>query len=473
MKIAWTRMKGVCLLLLGLATTGGGRSFAADINTQNFSTLAESSSVTSGGTTTVSPFKDESAGTSAKSVVVESALPNYSESCPAGCSPSCAAGFACDNDNFCGAPGRFWFRGEYLHWWTSGAHLPPMVSTLTGANGTVPETIFGNQEIGDGDHDGYRTAMGMWLDCQHHWGLEADYFDVTGKSNNYDSGSTEGFDANGRPSPIVRLVYDPATFAATGLASDYVGFANFYVGRITVQTSDYFQSAGIWLRRQLRACEWSTCGNDVNWTDPSARTFRLDAIAGYRFARLIDTVNEQDDSFEYNPLQAAYYLKGFTFINDYKTVNCFNGADLGLNAVYTHGRWSVDVVGKAAIGGNNQYLRLYNQEFIDTNNIRPGTPPAPQNPTALQEISRNQFSAIPELTVTGGYQVTDHFKVTVGYDLLYWSAVVRAADQINVEPTTGYPYGTVTGNYAALPAFAWNESHFFAQGLRLGADLRF
>ena len=61
----------------------------------------------------------------------------------------------------------------------------------------VPETIFGDQEIGDGDHDGYRTAMGMWLDCQHRWGLEADYFDVTGKPNNYDSGSTDGFDANG------------------------------------------------------------------------------------------------------------------------------------------------------------------------------------------------------------------------------------------------------------------------------------
>ena len=177
----------------------------------------------------------------------------------------------------------------------------------------------------------------------------------------------------------------------------------------------------------------------MNWTDPSARTFRLDAIAGYRFARLIDTVNEQDESFEYNPLQAAYYLKGFTFINDYKTVNNFNGAELGLNAVYTHGRWSLDVVGKAAIGVNNQYVRLYNQEFIDTNNIRPGTPPAPQNPTALQEISRNQFSAIPELTVTGGYQVTDHFKVTVGYDLLYWSAVVARQIRSPSSPRPAIP----------------------------------
>ena len=47
--------------------------------------------------------------------------------------------------------------------------------------------------------------FGMWLDCGHCWGLEADYFDITGKPDNYDSGLTDGF-ANGVAFPIVRLV---------------------------------------------------------------------------------------------------------------------------------------------------------------------------------------------------------------------------------------------------------------------------
>ena len=34
-------------------------------------------------------------------------------------------------DDFVGVPGRFWFRGEYIHWWTTGGNLPPMVSTVT------------------------------------------------------------------------------------------------------------------------------------------------------------------------------------------------------------------------------------------------------------------------------------------------------------------------------------------------------
>ena len=112
--------------------------------------------------------------------------------------------------------------------------------------------------------------------------------------------------------------------------------------------------------------------------------------------------------------------------------------------MYTFGRWSLDVVGKAAIGVNNQYVRLYNLEIVDASNTGGGSPAV--RPTT-QEFSRNRFSAIPELTVTAGYQVTDHLKVTVGYDLLYWSAVVRAADQIAVEPTTGFPYGTLVGIY--------------------------
>ena len=126
-----------------------------------------------------------------------------------------------------------------------------------------------------------------------------------------------------------------------------MGFAGFFNGRITVDTSNYFQTAGITLRRQLRASEWSTCNHDVDWMDPTARTFRLDAIGGYRFARLIDTVNERDDSFEFNPNQPNF-LNEFTYTNDYRTVNDFNGGELGLNVVYTMGRWSVDVVGKAA-----------------------------------------------------------------------------------------------------------------------------
>ncbi len=467
MKTAWTRMKGVCLLLLGLATTGGGRSFAAEINTVAFATLAESSSATTAGTAVTTPFKEESAVAPAKAVPVEPVVPPDS--------PSRTAENACQSDPFCGAPGRFWFRGEYLHWWTSGAHLPPMVSTIANfsdyENGAAPvySTVFGDRDVYQGNHDGYRMDFGMWLDCCHCWGLEADYFDLSGRPCGYDSGLSNGY-ADGNPFPIGRPYYDPGTNPDTGqpigVQLSGVAYPSQYVGRVVIDTNDYFQSAGIWLRRQLRACEWSTSNDDVNWTNRCARTFRLDAIGGYRFARLIDRVDAQD-SEEYTVYGTDAYLTQYSEIDSYRTVNNFNGADLGLNVVYTFGRWSVDVVGKAAIGFNNQYVKLYGASVQDASNSGGGVYAA----SSTQEYSRNRFSAIPDLTVTLGYQVMEHLKFTVGYDLLYWTAVVRAADQIAVEPTTGYAYGTQVGS--TLPPFSFNESHFLAQGLHLGGEFRF
>jgi hypothetical protein len=476
MKITWTSLKGVCLLLLGLATTIAGRSFAADINLTNFSAFAESSTATTAGTAVANPnpnpFRDETVGAPAKAVPAEPAVPSTLPPATAG-TPTWAS------DDFAGAPGRYWFRGEFVQWFPTGVHLPIMVSTLTGSNALTPATLFGDQTVDNGNHNGYRVDFGMWLDYRHVWGLDADYFDVTGKGSNYDSGATDGY-ANSNAFPIVRLLYDPSTFNLPypngGLSIDAVGYPQYCYGRITVQTSDYFQTAGLTLRRELRASEWSTSNRDVNWTDPAARTFRLDALAGYRFARLMDAVNEEDNSFVFAPPSATNLVSdnAFDYINNYRTVNSFNGGELGMNAAYTRGRWSLDVVGKAALGVNNEYVNLYNQETIEVSNARQvGTPLQVVNPTPTQVFSRNRFSAIPELTVTAGYQVMDHLKVTVGYDLLYWSAVVRAADQIAVEPTTGYPYGTASGNYSALPAFSWNESHYFAEGLRLGAEFRF
>ena len=441
MKIAWTRINGICLLLLGLAMTGGRQTFAEDFNPQYFDNPAESTMPTAGP--------------------IEPAVP------PAASVDNSGVATCVAND-FGGVPGRIWFRGEYLNWWTSGAHLPAMVSTLDPTNPaptTTLSTLFGDREIRDGSHEGYRMDFGGWLDCNHCWGLEADYFDITGKPDSYDSGQTNG-SIDGNPFPIVRAFYDPANGGLTNSSINGIGYPNSSAGRVTVDTSDYFQSAGIWFRHQLRCSEWSTDGGAVKWTAPSARTFRLDAIGGYRFARLIDTVNEEDDEFDTSG--GDFTGNKYSYVNDYRTVNNFNGAELGLNAVYTFGRWSLDIVSKTAFGLNNQFISLHNQ----------GGDTAGQVPSYdfLQESSRNRFSWIPQLTVTGGLQVMDHLKITAGYDLLYWSAIVRAADQIAVGPPTpnsgvSYPIGSLINPVPVPPT--WNESHFLAQGLHLGAEVRY
>lgn len=338
-----------------------------------------------------------------------------------------------------------------------------MVETYDVAAGAVGATLFGGDDIRTGTHEGYRMDLGMWLDAEHRWGVEANYFDITGRPDNYDSGLTNGY-ANGAEFPVVRTFYDTAIPGDTVAG---VGFPGLVVGRVMVETSDYFQSAGLWLRYQVLAREWSTNNCNVNWTDPSARTFRVDAIGGYRFARLLDAVNEQDGATDVTG--TATNGDVYSDISDYQITNTFNGGELGFDAVYTVGRWSLDCVGKVALGVNHQYASVNNLEITDASNQGGGIT---TNGLGFQTYARNRFSAIPQVTLTAGYQLTDHLKVTAGYDLLYWTAVVRAADQIPVGPD-GYPLGSTATPPTPLPPFAFNESHFLAQGLHLGAEVRY
>jgi hypothetical protein len=155
----------------------------------------------------------------------------------------------------------------------------------------------------------------------------------------------------------------------------------------------------------------------------------------------------------------------FTNIDNFRTVNNFNGCEIGLDTVLTRGRWSLDILSKAAIGVNNQYIELFGLVGVDPSN----TGGTPQQSSVTETLSRNRFSFIPELTLTAGYQLTDHVKFTAAYDLIYWSAVVRAGNQIAFDATSGQPFGP----QPPLTSASVNETYFWAQGFRLGGEIRF
>ena len=61
---------------------------------------------------------------------------------------------------------------------------------------------------------------------------------------------------------------------------------------------------------------------------------------------------------------------------------------------------------------------------------------------------------------------------TFGYSFLYWSRVERAGDQIDttVNPTQ-IPPGALAGE--ARPAFPFNTTDFWAQGVRFGLEYNY
>lgn len=96
-------------------------------------------------------------------------------------------------------------------------------------------------------------------------------------------------------------------------------------------------------------------------------------------------------------------------------------------------------------------------------------------PTNMGSYSRDKFAVVPELGINVGRQLTDHLRVYVGYNLLYWSSVVRPGDQIDfvVNPTqlpTPAGPGVLVG--PARPAFSFRDTDFWAQGVNLGVEFR-
>ncbi|MFG0262805.1 MAG: BBP7 family outer membrane beta-barrel protein, partial [Novipirellula sp. JB048] len=87
---------------------------------------------------------------------------------------------------------------------------------------------------------------------------------------------------------------------------------------------------------------------------------------------------------------------------------------------------------------------------------------------------KKEFTMIPELGVTLGFRVTSWFHGTLGYSLLYFPNVVRAADQIDVHVNPNLipePSSPVAGSLR--PRFGWVESDYWAHGLSFGGQVQF
>jgi hypothetical protein len=90
--------------------------------------------------------------------------------------------------------------------------------------------------------------------------------------------------------------------------------------------------------------------------------------------------------------------------------------------------------------------------------------------------SRTAFSIVPELGVNLGYQFSDHFRVYVGYNLMFWTNVVRPGEQIDrVVNPNNWPSSTSAGGNSPprRPAFEFRDSAFWAQGVVAGFEWRF
>jgi hypothetical protein len=359
---------------------------------------------------------------------------------------------------------RAYLSAEYLLWWIRGDSSPPLVTTGTpasqaflGQNGT--QILFGGS-LDQGSQSGGRFTAGVWLDSCQKIALEGSYFFLGQRSIQFRASSSV-FPVLGRPFFDINQNQELA---------ELTGFPQQSSGTISITDSSRLQGAEANLR-------WNCC---------CGCNYRFDVLAGFRFLQLDEGLHITEDVNVLATLDNSPVFKAGNHINvldRFDTRNQFYGGQVGGDLRLDRGRWSLDVLGKLALGTTHQVIDI-NGAFVTT------TPQGAQTvqrggllalPSNIGHFSRDHFSVAPEVGVKLGYRLTQRLRAFVGYDFLYWSNVVRPGAQIDrVLDITQIPNFVLPGvnvppNPTGIPRplVPFRETGVWAQGVTIGLEFRF
>jgi hypothetical protein len=372
----------------------------------------------------------------------------------------------CPCELCCGSPSRWWVRGEYLLWWLKDSPLPPLVTTslpgtpreaagVLGAPGTA--ILFGGSSLNNEERSGGRFGFGFWFDPNQCFGLETDFFFLGERSVRFNTGS------GGIPI-LARPIFD------VGLgreSSELVAFPDVLAGNISVAAS-----SRLWgIEENLRANIFQGPG-----ILPGG-CYRIGLLAGFRYLKLDESLSVIE-SLRVAPGVPMTGGSGIVVSDRFATQNNFYGGQLGAVLELRRGRWTVDLLGKVALGVTHEVAHVQGSTTFAV----PGGGTIVQRggllalPTNIGRYSRDEFAVVPELGIRLGYQVTSHLRAFVGYNFLYWSDVARPGDQIDRAINVSQLPMVVGPNPLvgpARPAFAFRDSDFWAQGISFGLEFRY
>jgi hypothetical protein len=349
---------------------------------------------------------------------------------------------------------RVWGGAEYLMWWFRSGQTPPLVTTgnpadnVPGALGQPGTRVLFGGDLNYGTQSGMRFTFGGWLDKDSIWGLEATGFVFQRRT----IGFSDASDAAGNP-PIYAPFHD-TNFHSEGsltIADPLFGFN----GHIAVSSAT-----------QL----WGMEANGI---------YRLPAFASNVHAELLFGVRYLDLR---ENLDAAGFLNDFvdniqrTYAEGFNTRNQFYGGQLGGRMGFDYGRFGVEVAGLCAFGTTHEVESASGSIIVGgPGATNPGTFPGGGTlvfPTNQGQQSHNCFSVVPQAQLKLAYQLTNSVRATVGYDVLYWTNVIRPGDQIdrnlNTSQTSG---GTLVGQPS--PAQQFRRTDFLGQGVSFGVEFKF
>ncbi|MCC7086798.1 MAG: BBP7 family outer membrane beta-barrel protein [Pirellulales bacterium] len=361
--------------------------------------------------------------------------------------------------NCCPGYCQFYVRGEYLAWWITGDHLPPLVTTSPSATprgdaGVLGEpstsVLFGNEIVNNDASSGARFVFGMCLSPIAR--LEGEWFGF--------GSQTASFDQTSSGNPILAR---PFFNLNTGEQdANLIAYPNEFEGTIHASATSQFMGAGIHAS-YLLSC-YDTCD----------RSARIDFLYGFRYLGFYERLNVSSSTTSSDPLGPVPVGTMIDVSDFFGASSNFFGGNFGGMIERRIGRWDLSVIGWLAIGGTTQQIAVNGSTQI----TQPDESPRHFQggllalPTNIGKYNHSAFTAIPQLQLKVAYFLTPSLRWTFGYDLIYWSHIVRAADQVdlNVNPTQsgGQPLIGQPG-----PLFTLHKSNLFVNGISTGFEWRY
>ncbi|MCM2373098.1 BBP7 family outer membrane beta-barrel protein [Aporhodopirellula aestuarii] len=314
----------------------------------------------------------------------------------------------------------FWARAEYMHLILDGQMAPPLVTTSTA--GTLREdagvlgltsttTLFGGNKLGDEERSGGRFEIGRYYGDTG-LGISASFLFAEDVHENF-SGDSVTYGILARP-------FVDVSPGGLGNDAELVGFPGELIGDVDVRSSTSFHAGDVLLRGML------LCNRDRE----------LEGFFGYTYIRL-------DDDLSIHDFKRVVGGGGGLAINTtldetdrFATENNFDGAAFGIRGQTCFGRWSLATMMKLGLGVTRSTITASGSTTTSVPTAG-GTDVSTRNTGLLVQDSNagtrddDEFAVAPEIRLVLNRRFNRDWSISVGYQLLYLSRVIRAGEQID------------------------------------------
>jgi hypothetical protein len=350
-----------------------------------------------------------------------------------------------------------WARADCLYWRFRDMPLPVLLATGNPAVanpaipglGNITPLIGGPRDVGR--FNGIRATVGQWLDEDGELGVEFTGF-VFGRE-----GTATFFSAN----PVISV----PLLGVNGAGAVYdFNLPGQFSGVYGIRTaSKMFGGEANLLHR---------------WYSDGCVSF--DTLLGYRHVQLkeqIELLGRSTATGGIATFNGAALPAGVTvFTTDtFRVRNEFHGAQIGGRLEVRRDMFTLTLASKGGAGVNLQTLRTNGLTTATGNGAsRTAFGGVRVLPTNFGRDTNTDFSMLSESQVEFGFQVTKNLSLRVGYNLLFWSDVVRPGNVIS--PVTSFTQVPIDPTFnrataATRPVTVFRSSDFLAHGLILGLQL--